>query len=247
MLEINQIHQGDCLALMPSIPDKSVDMILCDLPYGTTNCAWDSIIDMGKLWNEYERIIKDSGAIVLTANSVFTFQLWESNKKLFRYKMIWKKSTLVGFLNANKMPLRNHEDILVFYKSLPIYNPQKKFGYKAFKEKDVKRIPIYGKSKVNVSNENIDGSRYPTDIIEIDNPNHQSIHPTQKPVALFEYLIKTYTNEGDLVLDNCSGSGTTAIACLNSSRHFICIEKDEAYYKKSLDRIADHEPLLRLI
>jgi site-specific DNA-methyltransferase (adenine-specific) len=244
---MNNILLGDCLELLPTIADKSVDMILCDLPYGTTNCEWDSIIDMGRLWQEYERVIKDNGAIVLTANAVFTFQLWESNKKLFRYKMIWKKSTLLGFLNANKMPLRNYEDILIFYKALPTYNPQKKMGHSIFKKKDVKKNPIYGKTDINFSNENIDGSRFPTDIIEIDNPNHNSIHPTQKPVALFEYLIKTYTNENDLVLDNCSGSGTTAIACINTSRRYICMERDEGYYQKSVERVANHEPLLQLL
>ena len=142
---MNKFLLGDCLELLPSIPDKSVDMILCDLPYGTTNCEWDSIIDMGRLWQEYERVIKDNGAIVLTANAVFTFQLWESNKKLFRYKMIWKKSTLLGFLNANKMPLRNYEDILIFYKALPTYNPQKKMGHSIFKKKMLRKIPSMAK------------------------------------------------------------------------------------------------------
>jgi site-specific DNA-methyltransferase (adenine-specific) len=250
MLEINQIHQGDCLALMPSIPDKSIDMILCDLPYGTTSCEWDSIIDMGKLWQEYERVIKDNGAIVLTANSVFTFQLWESNKKLFRYKWIWKKSIKLRFLNAKKMPLTQHEDVLVFYKTLPTYNPIKIKTRTAGKKKKMNCGFYSGfgfnSTKTNRPDVIDDGFSYPSDVLEIDNPNYKSIHPTQKPVALFEYLIKTYTNENDLVLDNCSGSGTTAIACINANRRYICIEQNEEYIKRSRQRVQDHEPLLRL-
>jgi site-specific DNA-methyltransferase (adenine-specific) len=249
MLEINQIHHGDCLALMPSIPDKSIDMILCDLPYGTTNCAWDSIIDMGKLWQEYERVIKDNGAIVLTASSVFTFQLWESNKKLFKYKMVWDKNFKVGFMDANRRPMRQHEDVLIFYKKHPIYNPQKTKGtpYKIKHKKDNK--PEYMGKIERIDSINADGGRYPSDIICIDSASFskdKGMHPTQKPVALFEYLIKTYTNEGDLVLDNCAGSGTTAIACINSNRRYICIEQNEEYIKRSRQRVQDHEPLLRL-
>ena len=248
MLEINQIHQGDCLALMPSIPDKSIDMILCDLPYGTTACEWDSIIDMGKLWAEYERVIKDNGAIVLTANNIFTFKLWASNPRLFRYKCVWHKSRMTQFLNANRRPLAQHEDILLFYKNQPTYNPQKVSGKPYFISNA--KSSIGGKS--GYGNEALariptvnNGLYYPSDVISIPSQGSTQ-HPTQKPVALFEYLIKTYTNEGELVLDNCSGSGTTAIACLNSNRHFICIEKDEGYHKKSLERIANHEPLLHL-
>lgn len=249
MLELDKIHLGDCLELMPSIPSKSVDMILCDLPYGTTACEWDSVLDMSKLWAEYERVIKDNGAIVLTACNIFTFALYNSNPKLFRYRWIWKKSLATGFLLAKKQPLRNFEDVLVFYKKLPTYNAI------SFRKGDKKNIPsnkgcaVYNQVRgIGTVYEN----RMPTTVLEFDSAVTGSninitIHPTQKPVALFEYLIKTYTNEGEIVLDNCSGSGTTAIACLNSNRHFICIEKNETYYKKSLDRIADHEPLLRLI
>ena len=244
---IDKVHLGDCLELMPSIPSKSIDMILCDLPYGTTACEWDSIIDMGKLWAEYERVIKDNGAIVLTANSVFTFKLWASNPKLFRYKWVWEKTMGTRFLKCNKMPMGKHEDVLIFYKALPTYNPQMQKG-KPYKDSDRKRAASKSQNLTDTIKKPIenDGHRYPDDIIKFSNGNNHSIHPTQKPVALFEYLIKTYTNEGELVLDNCSGSGTTAIACLNSNRRFICIEKDETYYKKSLDRIADHEPLLHL-
>lgn len=242
MLELDKIHLGDCLELMPSIPSKSVDMILCDLPYGTTACEWDSIIDMGKLWAEYERVIKDNGAIVLTACNIFTFQLWASNPRLFRYRWIWQKNQATNFLHAKHMPLKNFEDVLVFYKRLPTYNPISfRFGKD---EKRKNQEKDYAQWKQKRTDSIVNANRLPTTVLYFDVELGQ--HPTQKPVALFEYLIKTYTNEGEIVLDNCSGSGTTAIACLNSSRHFICIEKDEAYYKKSLERIANHEPLLHL-
>jgi len=246
MLELDKIHLGDCLELMPSIPSKSVDMILCDLPYGTTSCEWDSIIDMGKLWAEYERVIKDNGAIVLTACNIFTFQLWASNSKIFRYRWIWQKNLSTGFLNAKHMPLKNFEEVLIFYKKQPTYNPISfRFGKD---EKRKSKGKDYAQWKEKRTDNIVNANRLPTSILSFDcELRIDSIHPTQKPVALFEYLIKTYTSEGELVLDNCSGSGTTAIACLNINRHFICIEKDETYYKKSLDRIADHEPLLRLI
>jgi site-specific DNA-methyltransferase (adenine-specific) len=250
MLEINQIHHGDCLALMPSIPDKSIDMILCDLPYGTTACEWDSIIDMGKLWAEYERVIKDNGAIVLTANSRFTFTLYNSNPKLFKYKMVWDKILKVGFINANRMPMRQHEDILVFYKKLPIYNPQKLKGDRySIKRSGDKYKPEYQDNPIKKTDIIDCDDRFPSDIIIFKSSllnGEYGLHPTQKPVALFEYLIKTYTNEGDLVLDNCAGSGTTAIACINSNRRYICIEQNEEYIKRSRQRVQDHEPLLRL-
>jgi site-specific DNA-methyltransferase (adenine-specific) len=249
MLKENTIHLGDCLDLMPSIPSKSVDMILCDLPYGTTACEWDSIIDMSRLWAEYERVIKDNGAIVLTANSHFVFTLHASNPKLYRYKWVWEKTCPYRFLLAHKMPLSQHEDVLIFYKKLPTYNPQMKTGYSAYKINDQrtenKRETIKGfKPKPIIRESN--GERFPNDIIKIANGNSGSMHPTQKPVALFEYLIKTYTNEGELVLDNCSGSGTTAIACMNANRRFICIERDETYHRKSIERISNHEPLFHL-
>jgi site-specific DNA-methyltransferase (adenine-specific) len=248
MLEVNQIHQGDCLELMKSIPTGSIDMILCDLPYGTTACEWDSIIDMGQLWNEYQRIIKDNGAIVLTANSVFTFQLWESNKKLFKYKMVWDKNFKVGFMDANRRPMRQYEDVLIFYKKPPVYNPQKSKGDKYIIKRKKNDVPDYmgNISRIDTINNE---DRYPSDIIKINSnvfSKDKGMHPTQKPVELFEYLIKTYTNENDLVLDNCSGSGTTAIACLNSNRQFICIEQNEEYVRKSRERLLDHEPLLNL-
>ncbi len=246
MLEENKIHLGDCLDLMPSIPSKSVDMILCDLPYGTTACEWDSIIDMGRLWQEYERVIKDNGAIVLTANAKFTFLLGASNIKLLRYKWVWMKTRKTMFIQANKMPLRQHEDVLIFYKSLPTYNPQMTRGKPYIQKHSIKdntsnqigNPNLHRKTTVN------NGEYFPSDIIEIE--HDIGFHPTQKPVALFEYLIRTYTNENELVLDNCSGSGTTAVACMNTNRRFICIERDETYHKKSLERLANHEPLLHM-
>ena len=251
-LDLDKVHLGDCLELMPSIPSKSVDMILCDLPYGTTACEWDSIIDMGKLWAEYERVIKDNGAIVLTANNIFTFTLYNSKPELFKYRIVCDKMMKIGHLSANKMPMKQYEDILVFYKNQPTYNPQKIKGAPyIMRRKQSMDAPEYQIGAPIVRKDTInEGDRYPSDILQIPAntfTKDKGLHPTQKPVALFEWLIKTYTNEGEIVLDNCSGSGTTAIACLNSNRHFICIEKDETYYKKSLERLANHEPLLRLI
>ncbi len=247
MLEENKIHLGDCLNLMPSIPSKSVDMILCDLPYGTTACEWDSIIDMTRLWHEYERVIKDNGAIVLTANAKFTFTLYNSNPKIFRYRWIWYKRGTAGYQLKSFKPFATFEDILIFYKAKPTYNPQMRNGqpYKRANPKGEVRI-------ININNQSTssDGERYPEDVIKIDSVNvgafGKSEHPTQKPIALFEYLIKTYTNENELVLDNCSGSGTTAVACMNTNRRFICIERDETYHRKSLERLANHEPLLHM-
>ena len=247
MLEENKIHLGDCLDLMPSIPSKSVDMILCDLPYGTTACEWDSIIDMGRLWQEYERVIKDNGAIVLTANAKFTFLLGASNIKLLRYKWVWLKTRKTMFLQANKMPLRQHEDVLIFYKSLPTYNPQMQEG-KPYTQKRSKKDNTSNQTwnkDLNRTTTINNGQYFPSDLLQIDE-DALSIHPTQKPVALFECLIRTYTNENELILDNCSGSGTTAIACMNTNRRFICIERDETYHRKSLERLANHEPLLHM-
>jgi len=248
MLELNQIHHGDCLELMKLIPTGSIDMILCDLPYGTTSCEWDSIIDMGRLWDEYQRIIKNNGAIVLTACNEFTFLLYNSNPKLFKYRWIWKKSLATGFLLAKKQPLRNFEDVLVFYKKQPTYNAIsfRKANQRYFK--NINECSIYNTKRNSTV---VYEDRKPTTILEFESANNGShsnntIHPTQKPVGLFEYLIKTYTNEGEVVLDNCSGSGTTAIACINSNRQFICIEQNEEYIKRSRQRVLDHEPLLNL-
>lgn len=239
-METNKIYQGDCLEVMKEIEDNSVDMILCDLPYGTTQNKWDSIIPLEELWNQYERIIKENGAIVLTSQGIFTAKLMLSNEKTHKYNLIWDKVLTSGFLNANRMPLRVHEDICIFYKKLPNYNPQKVNGKQSHSKGSMKtdinnNYGNYGK----VDNKDILGNlKHPQSIITFQKPHpSKAIHPTQKPVALFEYLIKTYTNEGDLVLDNCIGSGTTAIACLNLNRKFIGIEQSEEYCKIASARI----------
>ncbi len=226
------IIHGDCLELMKDIPDKSVDMILCDLPYGTTNNEWDYLIMFNRLWEEYNRVIKNNGAVILLSQGIFTAKLIISNDKNFKYKLVWEKSKATNFLNAKIQPLRKHEDICVFYKKQPVYNPQMSEG-KAY-DKGVRKDQVtgsYGDFKpIHVKS---NGNRYPTDVIYFKTAESEGevLHPTQKPVALFEYLIKTYTNEGDLVLDNCAGSGTTGIACLNTNRRFILIEKEEEYIK----------------
>ena len=232
---------GDCLELMKDIPDGSVDMILCDLPYGTTTKnKWDVVIPFVPLWEQYERVIKDNGAIALFAQMPFAAMLTCSNIKMFRYELVWQKTLAQGFLNANRMPLRAHENILIFYKKLPVYNPQKTQG--APYNKGVRRANCttnYGNFGETIG-ANKTGERFPTDVVLFSNANHQNqMHPTQKPVALLEYLVKTYTNEGDTVLDNCMGSGSTGVACVNTGRKFIGIELDKKYYDVACCRIAD--------
>ena len=217
-MEINKIYNEDCLEGMKKIADGTVDMILCDLPYGTTQCKWDTVIPFEPLWEQYKRIIKDNGAIVLTASQPFTTVLNASNIKMYRYEWIWIKNNSTGFQLANKMPLKRHENISVFYKKLPTYNPQGlvKFG------KINKRGKVgNGGHLASEVNEYIQQyTNYPTQLLNFSY-DKEKLHPTQKPVALFEYLIKTYTNPGELVLDNCMSSGTTAVACMNTGRNFI--------------------------
>lgn len=245
------LMQGDCLELMKGVPDKSVDMILCDLPYGTTASKWDSIIDFEKLWGQYERIISDNGAIVLTASGSFTHKVISSSEKLFKYKWIWIKSRPGNFVNANNRPMTKYEEILVFSKGNTAngsknkmkYNPQglievnkttkaspNRFGSMAGKRPSHQK---YTKQKY---------TNYPVDILEFNSLGSYS-HPNQKPVPLFEYLIKTYTNEGETVLDNCMGSGTTGVACKNLNRNFIGMELDETYFEIAKDRIENHVPV----
>lgn len=220
---------------MREIPNGSIDLILCDLPYGTTRNKWDSVIPLDLLWKQYERIIKDNGAIVLTAQTPFDKILGSSNLKMLKYEWIWQKNVATGHLNAKKMPMKNHENILVFYKKLPTYNPQMTRG-NAYHNK---RKPIndsgsnYGQVvRTDTINE---GSRYPLSVIEFD--REIGLHPTQKPVELMEYFLKTYTNENDTVLDNCIGSGTTAIAAINLKRNWIGIELEEEYVEIANNRI----------
>jgi DNA modification methylase len=248
-MELNKVYNEDCLIGMSRIADKSVDMILCDLPYGTTQNRWDSVIPFQDLWRSYERVIKDNGAIVLTAQTPFDKVLGASKLDWLKYEWIWEKDRPTGFLNANKMPMKAHENVLVFYKCLPTYNPQKTYGHKPMNKsgKALKKTSNYGNFEKVETGGNTE--RHPRSIIEFNvvNSQHGIVHPTQKPVALFEYLIKTYTNEGETVLDNCMGSGTTAIACINTNRNYIGFEKEEKYYQIIQDRIKKHTPQLKLI
>lgn len=230
-----QLLHGDCLELMKDIPDKSIDMILCDLPYGTTRNKWDCIIPLDRLWNEYDRIIKDNGVIALFSQMPFTAQLVCSNLRLFRYEWIWEKEMGSGHLNAKKMPLKIHENICIFYKKLPIYNPQMRIGFKPYTAKSGRQSSNYG-DQVSVKTVS-EGQRFPIDILKFSKDKKELYHPTQKPVSLLEYLIKTYTNEGDIVLDNCMGSGSTGVACVNLNRNFIGIELKQEYFDIANERI----------
>ena len=225
---VNDVYEADSIEKMKEIPDKAIDMILCDLPYGTTQNKWDSVIPLDELWEQYNRIIKDNGAIVLTSSGIFTAQLILSQTKYYKYKWVWEKSKATNFLNAKKQPLRKHEDICVFYKKQPVYNPQ--MGKGESYNKGVRKDQLTGSygdfSPVLVKS---DGDRYPTDIIYVKTAESEGevVHPTQKPIELGRYLIKTYTNEGDIVLDNTSGSGSFLVAALLEGRNFIGIEKNE--------------------
>ncbi|AEY65397.1 site-specific DNA-methyltransferase [Clostridium sp. BNL1100] len=237
-MEINTLYNMDCMEGMKDIDDKSIDMILCDLPYGTTQCKWDNVIPFEPLWEQYERIIKDNGAIVLTGCEPFSSMLRLSNLKLYKYDWIWDKVKGTGFLNAKKQPMRNHEIISVFYRKQCTYNPQKTQGHnlkKSYRSKNL-QTDVYGEMKNDYTYESTE--RYPRSIqVFSTDTQNSSLHPTQKPVDLFKYLIKTYTNEGDLVLDNCIGSGTTAIACLNTDRKYIGFEIDKHYFDVAQERI----------
>ncbi|MCL1948533.1 MAG: site-specific DNA-methyltransferase [Turicibacter sp.] len=238
MLKPNHIYNECCLMGMSKIPDNSIDMVLCDLPYGMTKNKWDTPLDLGVLWWHYKRIVKPNGAILLFAKTPFDKVLGASNLDMLKYEWIWVKSKATGFLNAKKMPLQKHENILAFYQKPPDYFPQFSVGapYKA--KRNGGQSDNYGVYKGVVTES--DGKRYPT--TQLYFPSEKTtIHPTQKPVALFEYLIKTYTREGDTVLDNCMGSGTTAVACLNTGRNFIGFEKDAEYHRLALERIGAHE------
>lgn len=232
MKERFELYNGDCLEIMKQIPDKSVDMILCDLPYGTTRNKWDSIIDLDLLWKQYNRIIKDNGAIVLFSQNPFTAVLSYSNLKMLKYEWIWVKSSGTGFLNAKKMPLKKHENILVFYKKLPTYNPQGLIYYPRIKKRG-----SVGSNYGKAGSENFsEYTNYPNDILEFKY-DKEKLHPTQKPVPLLEYLIKTYTNENEVVLDNCMGSGSTGVACMNTNRRFLGVELDDMYFNVAKERI----------
>ena len=221
---------------MKKIPDGSIDLVLTDPPYGTTACKWDTIIDLEVMWLELKRIIKPNGAIVMTASQPFTTTLIMSNHTMFRYEMIWAKNRGTGIFNAKKMPLKSHENILVFYKALPTYNPQMTEG-KPYKAKQGKQSEAFGMNTGKVIVTENTGTRYPLTVHTFSSTNGKNQHPTQKPVALMEYLIKTYTNEGETVLDFTMGSGTTGVACKNLNRNFIGIELDETYFSIAKERI----------
>ena len=235
------LKKGDCLKLMNDIPDKSIDMILCDLPYGTTQNKWDSIIPLDKLWDQYCRVIKDNGAIVLFAQTPFDKVLGCSNLKMLKYEWIWEKTSATGHLNAKKMPMKAHENILVFYKKLPTYNPQKTTGHTPVHSytKHQDDGSNYGKTLIGISG---GGSteRYPRSVqVFKTDKQKEALHPTQKPVDLLEYLIKTYTNEGETVLDNTMGSGSTGVAAVRTNRNFVGIELDDTYFEIANKRIKD--------
>lgn len=239
---------ADCFDVFPFIENKSIDAIICDLPYGTTACKWDSILPLDKLWNEYRRILKDDGCIILTASQPFTSALVMSNPKMFKYEWIWKKTRYSGNLNAKRMPLKAHESILIFAKGKTKYYPIKTQApehlidkRKTINPSIVKDGSAYNGSKgfVNIRKKD-DGTRYPISVQEFKNPNNNSLHPTQKPVELMEYLIKTYTNENEIVLDNTMGSGTTGLACLKTNRQFIGIEKEKQYYDVAVRRLSSY-------
>lgn len=239
-----RIFNMDCMKGMASMEDHSLDCIICDLPYGVLNkqnphSKWDTELPLEELWNQYRRLIKPNGAIILFGQGMFTARLMLSNPEMWRYNLIWKKGSRVsGFLNAKRMPLRNHEDIAVFYQKLPVYHPQMFHGEinhsrkpSGFQENN-KCYGLYKRTETIFTDE-----KYPVSVIDIPKEHNIFYHPTQKPVALLEYLIRTYTDEGDTVMDNCMGSGTTGVACMNTGRNFIGYEKEKKYFDISQERI----------
>lgn len=253
-----QVYEGDCIDLLADLAENSVDMVLCDLPYGTTQCKWDTPLDLNALWDHYRRVVKPSGAIVLFAQTPFDKVLGASNLQDLKYEWIWEKTHATGHLNAKKMPMKAHENILVFYRQLPTYNPQKTTGHPPTNH-NIRRIStqnntaLYGKATQELVSGGLT-DRYPRSVQTFKKDVQTSkdkpwMHPTQKPLALCEYLIQTYTNEGDTVLDNCAGSGSTLIAALNLKRRFVGIEKDTRYFGGICERVKhekerlSHNPL----
>ena len=232
-----RFYNEDCFEAMKEIPDGVIDMVLCDLPYGTTQNKWDSVLPLDKLWSEYWRVIKPNAAIVLTAQTPFDKMLGASCLQYLKYEWIWCKTRATGHLNVWKQPLKNHENVLVFYREQPTYNPQ------GLVRKAVPTIRKGGNNGTNYGKSDKDALQefecFPRSILPVASEG-STVHPTQKPVALFEYLIKTYTNENELVLDNTAGSGTTAIAAMNTNRKRVCIEKETEYYDKAINRIINH-------
>lgn len=238
----NSVHNDDCFNIFPLIKDNSIDAIISDPPFGTTRMKWDSVLDLDKIWEEYKRILKPNGVVVLFAQTPFDKLLGCSNLPWLKYEWIWEKTQATGHLNAKKMPMKAHENILVFYNKLPTYNPQKTTGHKPMNSytkyiKTQNNTEIYGSMKKEISGGG-DTDRYPRSVLLFSSDKQKScLHPTQKPLSIMEYLVKTYTNEGDVVLDNTAGSGTTGIACINTNRKYILIEKEKKYYDIIIDRI----------
>lgn len=236
-----ELWHGDCLELMDNIPDKSIDCIITDLPYGTTRCKWDVVIPFEPLWKQYDRVIKDNGAVVLFGTEPFSSHLRLSNLKNYKYDWIWDKIKGTGFLNAKRQPMRNHELISVFYKKQCTYNPQKTYGHKmkkSYRRKEL-QTEVYGKTKNDYTYESTE--RYPRSIqVFSTDTQNSSLHPVQKPVALIVYLIKTYTNKGEIIFDSCAGSMTTCIAAINTCRKVICIEKDKEIFETGRDRVMEY-------
>lgn len=248
MFHSYHVLNGDCLEVMKDIPDGSIDMILCDLPYGVTRNKWDSVIPLDALWSEYKRIVKENGAICLHADGLFMAMLMLSEPKLWRYNLVWDKMLPTGFLNANRMPLRRTEEICVFYKKQPVYHPQKTVGAKNHSKGNAAGLSIadsglhnhnYGTYSVVDNSEEHGCMKHPTSLLTFQKPHpSKAVHPTEKPVALLEWLVRTYTEPGNVVLDNCMGSGSTGVACMNTGRRFIGIELDSNYFRTARHRIA---------
>jgi len=234
-VELNRIYQMDCLKGMDLIPDGSIDMVLCDLPYGTTQNKWDTPIDLERLWGQYNRIVKDNGAIVLTAQTPFDKILGSSNIENLKYEWIWVKNIATGHLNAKRMPMKEHENILVFYKKPPTYNPQMTDGEPYINKRKPKNDSGTNYGEIKRTDTINEGKRYPKSVLYFD--REIGLHPTQKPVSLFEYMIKTYTNEGDIVLDNCIGSGATAVAAEINNRNWVGFELEKEYIEKANKRL----------
>ena len=237
---VNEIFNGDCLELMKEVEDNSINLILCDLPYGVTQNPNDKVLDLQELWKQYKRILKDDGTIVLTAQQPFTTDLINSNRDYFKYDLVWDKQLTSGFLNANKQPLRIHEQILVFYNKLGTYNPQKVRGNKSHSKGSMKsdKNQNYGEYGKVDNTETLGEMKHPKSIISFMKPHpSKANHPTEKPIELAEWIIKTYSNEGDLVLDNCIGTGWTAIACQKLNRNFIGMEINKEFVEIAQERI----------
>lgn len=235
---------GDCLESMKDIPDYSIDLILTDPPYGTTKAEWDIAPDFSQVWEHWKRIIKPDGAIVVFSQLPFAVDIINANRKWFRYEWIWEKPKAVGFLNSHRMPMRAHENVLVFYKSLPIYNEQRRHGFENYSKKHTNQSQgIYGETKDGISS-SFDGTRHAIDILKFNNTNCSKFHSTAKPVPLLEYFIKTYTNKDETVLDCFMGSGSTGVACKLLNRKFIGIESNEEFYNKALDRLFNNFDVL---